>query len=149
MSTGMNQWTSIPAGVSWLLHWQLEPLEVTSNTISPLGHLYPTSSSVVSKHLEPAALHRRYSRHYRKDDNSPVPRWVGCGAIGRLAAGGRGQRQIPTRLLGKGRIIFTSENIAEIARLREVPAHARSTPQERLIGTRARRRLAPVSDQQP
>ncbi|MCI9870580.1 hypothetical protein [Arthrobacter humicola] len=50
---------------------------------------------------------------------------------------------------GKGKIIFTSEHIAEIARLREVPAHAGSTPQERLIGTRARRRLAPVSNQKP
>lgn len=56
------------------------------------------------------------------------------------AASGR----FPHACWGKGKIIFTSEHIAEIARLREVPVHAGSIPQERLIGTRARRRLAPV-----
>ncbi|MDR7159203.1 hypothetical protein J2X42_001910 [Arthrobacter sp. BE255] len=52
--------------------------------------------------------------------------------------------KFPHACWGKGKIIFTSEHIAEIARLREVPVHTGSSPQERLIGTRARRRLAPV-----
>jgi hypothetical protein len=61
------------------------------------------------------------------------------------AASGR----FPHACWGKGKIIFTSEHIAEIARLREVPVHSGSAPQERLIGTRARRRLAAVGNQQP
>jgi hypothetical protein len=61
------------------------------------------------------------------------------------AASGR----FPHACWGKGKIVFTSEHIAEIARLREVPVHGGSSSQERLIGTRARRRLAPVSYQQP
>ncbi|ALV40069.1 hypothetical protein AU252_01885 [Pseudarthrobacter sulfonivorans] len=61
------------------------------------------------------------------------------------AASGR----FPHACWGKGKIIFTSEHIAEIARLREVPVHTGSTQQERLIGTRARRRLSPLGYQQP
>jgi hypothetical protein len=62
---------------------------------------------------------------------------------------GAASGKFPHVCWGKGKIIFTSEHIAEIAHLREVPVHGGSTPQERLIGTRARRRLAPVSNQQP
>lgn len=50
------------------------------------------------------------------------------------AASGR----FPHLTWGKGKIIFTSEHIAEIARIQEVPIQ--SHPKERLIGTRARRR---------
>ncbi|UZX02787.1 hypothetical protein F8G81_09330 [Arthrobacter sp. CDRTa11] len=64
------------------------------------------------------------------------------------AASGR----FPHACWGKGKIIFTSEHIMEIARLSEVqpgstsnraPAEAKTASKERLIGTRARvRRLA-------
>lgn len=64
------------------------------------------------------------------------------------AASGR----FPHACWGKGKIIFTSEHIAEIARLSEVlpgntpkaaPAAPKTASKERLIGTRARvRRLA-------
>lgn len=66
------------------------------------------------------------------------------------AASGR----FPHACWGKGKIIFTSEHIMEIARLSEVlpgttppnaPAVPKTAPKERLIGTRARVRLAPVT----
>lgn len=61
------------------------------------------------------------------------------------AASGR----FPHACWGKGKIVFTSEHIAEIARLSEIlpssnpsPAtQAASTSSTRLIGTRARNRL--------
>jgi hypothetical protein len=65
------------------------------------------------------------------------------------AASGR----FPHVCWGKGKIIFTSEHILEIARLSEIlpgskeltaPENARPASKERLIGTRARARLAPV-----
>lgn len=65
------------------------------------------------------------------------------------AASGR----FPHACWGKGKIIFTSEHILEIARLSEVlpgskeqgvPANTRPAAKERLIGTRARVRLTPV-----
>jgi hypothetical protein len=65
------------------------------------------------------------------------------------AASGR----FPHACWGKGKIIFTSEHILEIARLSEIlpgskeltaPANARPASAERLIGTGARARLAPV-----
>jgi hypothetical protein len=61
--------------------------------------------------------------------------------------------RFPHACWGKGKIVFTSEHILEIARLSEilpckkdqaVPSSARPALQERLIGTRARARLAPV-----
>ncbi len=62
------------------------------------------------------------------------------------AAGGR----FPHACWGKGKIVFTSEHIAEIARISEIlpsshPApdvRERSNTNARLIGTRARNRLA-------
>ncbi|GAT88210.1 hypothetical protein CVCC1112_2869 [Paenarthrobacter nicotinovorans] len=62
------------------------------------------------------------------------------------AAAGR----FPHACWGKGKIVFTSEHIAEIARLSEIlpGAGSASNPQEgsnantRLIGTRARNRMA-------
>jgi hypothetical protein len=67
------------------------------------------------------------------------------------AASGR----FPHACWGKGKIIFTSEHILEIARLSEVlpgntpngvPAAPKTASKERLIGTRARvRRLAPAN----
>lgn len=66
------------------------------------------------------------------------------------AASGR----FPHACWGKGKIIFTSEHIMEIARLSEVlpgshppagPAAAKPASRERLIGTRARVRLAPAN----
>ncbi|MFJ6536797.1 hypothetical protein ACIQH5_11235 [Paenarthrobacter sp. NPDC091711] len=61
------------------------------------------------------------------------------------AAAGR----FPHACWGKGKIVFTSEHIAEIARLNEVlptphpssTAHGAGTTSTRLIGTRARNRL--------
>ncbi|WP_223948706.1 hypothetical protein [Arthrobacter sp. NtRootA1] len=61
------------------------------------------------------------------------------------AAAGR----FPHACWGKGKIVFTSEHIAEIARLSEIlpnshpspSAHTASTSSTRLIGTRARNRL--------
>jgi hypothetical protein len=52
--------------------------------------------------------------------------------------------KFPHACWGKGKIIFTSEHIVEIAKLREVPVHETTTTQERQIGNRAKRRLAPV-----
>ncbi|MGN7149166.1 hypothetical protein ACTHQ6_09270 [Arthrobacter sp. SAFR-179] len=55
---------------------------------------------------------------------------------------------------GKGKIIFTSEHILEIAKLSEIlpgsaarplPVSGGSAVKERLIGTRARVRLAPAN----
>jgi hypothetical protein len=67
------------------------------------------------------------------------------------AANGR----FPHASWGKGKIIFTSEHILEIARLSEVlpgstpngaPSAPKTVSKERLIGTRARvRRLAPAN----
>jgi hypothetical protein len=66
------------------------------------------------------------------------------------AANGR----FPHACWGKGKIIFTSEHILEIARLSEVlpgntpnvaPAAPKTASKERLIGTRARVRLAPAN----
>lgn len=57
------------------------------------------------------------------------------------AAAGR----FPHTCWGKGKIIFTSEHILEIARLSEVPAQAAPTSAARLIGTRAKGRLSPVN----
>lgn len=62
------------------------------------------------------------------------------------AAAGR----FPHACWGKGKIVFTSEHIAEIARLSEIlpdvrpssTAAGRSNSSTRLIGTRARNRLA-------
>lgn len=62
------------------------------------------------------------------------------------AAAGR----FPHACWGKGKIVFTSEHIAEIARLSEILPDARpsstaaagSNSSTRLIGTRARNRLA-------
>lgn len=61
------------------------------------------------------------------------------------AASGR----FPHACWGKGKIVFTSEHIAEIARLSEIlptshptsPTHGANTTSTRLIGTRARNRL--------
>ena len=57
--------------------------------------------------------------------------------------------RFPHACWGKGKIVFTSEHIAEIARLSEILPTARpsstapgpSTASTRLIGTRARKRL--------
>ena len=66
---------------------------------------------------------------------------------------GASSGRFPHACWGKGKIIFTSEHIAEIARLSEIlpgsadPAlspRAQSTRTGRLLGTRARSRLAPV-----
>lgn len=61
--------------------------------------------------------------------------------------------RFPHACWGKGKIIFTPEHITEIARLSEVvpktwpavPAAPKTASRERLIGTRARVRLAPVT----
>ena len=61
------------------------------------------------------------------------------------AASGR----FPHACWGKGKIVFTSEHIAEIARLSEIlptshptsSTHGANTTSTRLIGTRARNRL--------
>ena len=62
--------------------------------------------------------------------------------------------RFPHACWGKGKIIFTSEHILEIARLSEIlPGNSgvslavsqRSAAKERLIGTRARVRLAPAN----
>ena len=57
--------------------------------------------------------------------------------------------KFPHACWGKGKIIFTSEHIVEIAKLREVPVHETPATQQRQIGTRAKRRLAPVRYAQP
>lgn len=57
--------------------------------------------------------------------------------------------KFPHACWGKGKIIFTSEHIVEIAKLREVPVHETPSTQERQIGTRAKRRLTPVRYAQP
>jgi len=62
------------------------------------------------------------------------------------AAAGR----FPHACWGKGKIVFTSEHIAEIARISEIlpgshpspDIRERSNPNARLIGTRARNRMA-------
>ncbi|MET4538341.1 hypothetical protein ABIE37_000096 [Arthrobacter bambusae] len=62
------------------------------------------------------------------------------------AAAGR----FPHACWGKGKIVFTSEHIAEIARISEILPSSRLTPDvrersntsTRLIGTRARNRMA-------
>ncbi|WP_311215112.1 MULTISPECIES: hypothetical protein [unclassified Arthrobacter] len=62
------------------------------------------------------------------------------------AAAGR----FPYACWGKGKIVFTSEHIAEIARISEILPSSRATPgvpersnsNTRLIGTRARNRIA-------
>jgi len=62
------------------------------------------------------------------------------------AAAGR----FPHACWGKGKIVFTSEHIAEIARLSEILPGSHATPvvhngrtaDTRLIGTRARNRMA-------
>ncbi len=47
----------------------------------------------------------------------------------------------PHAIWGKGKIIFTSEHLEEIAHLREVPIRPTSSPSgQRLIGTRAQTR---------
>ena len=58
--------------------------------------------------------------------------------------------RFPHACWGKGKIIFTSEHILEIAKLSEIlpgsnPANHRPAAKERLIGTRARVRLAPAN----
>lgn len=62
--------------------------------------------------------------------------------------------RFPHACWGKGKIIFTSEHILEIAKLSEVlpgssvvsqAVSQRSAVKERLIGTRARVRLAPAN----
>lgn len=62
---------------------------------------------------------------------------------------GAASGKFPHACWGKGKIIFTSEHIVEIAKLREVPAHDTVSTQERQIGTRAKRRLTPVRSAQP
>lgn len=57
--------------------------------------------------------------------------------------------KFPHACWGKGKIIFTSEHIVEIAKLREVAVHETPSTQQRQIGTRAKRRLAPVRSVQP
>lgn len=57
--------------------------------------------------------------------------------------------RFPHACWGKGKIIFTSEHIVEIAKLREVPVHEAPSTQQRQIGTRAKRRLTPVRYAQP
>lgn len=60
--------------------------------------------------------------------------------------------RFPHACWGKGKIIFTSEHILEIAKLSEILPGSMSQPlpvrrlasQERLIGTRAKVRLAPA-----
>ena len=67
-----------------------------------------------------------------------------------MAARWRGQRTLPPRVLGKGKIIFTSEHILEIAKLSEILPGSSGSPisvsrpaaKERLIGTRSKVRLA-------
>ena len=56
--------------------------------------------------------------------------------------------RFPNACWGKGKIVFTSEHIAEIARLSEIlpatqpsPMDHGANPSTRLIGTRARKRL--------
>ena len=67
---------------------------------------------------------------------------------------GASSGRFPHACWGKGKIIFTSEHILEIARLSEIlpggNGTTNSTPVQsgsagRLIGTRARARLAPVN----
>lgn len=61
---------------------------------------------------------------------------------------GAASGKFPHACWGKGKIIFTSEHIVEIAKLREVPADVTVSTQERQIGTRAKRRLTPVRSAQ-
>lgn len=61
---------------------------------------------------------------------------------------GAANGKFPHACWGKGKIIFTSEHIVEIAKLREVPIHETPSTPERQIGTRAKR-LAPVRYAQP
>jgi len=61
--------------------------------------------------------------------------------------------RFPHACWGKGKIIFTSEHILEIAKLSEIlpgstgspVSVSRSAPKERLIGTRSKVRLAPAN----
>ena len=53
---------------------------------------------------------------------------------------GAAKGEFPHAVWGKGKIIFTSGHLKEIAQLREVRAHAPSTPTVRMIGTRAQAR---------
>jgi hypothetical protein len=53
---------------------------------------------------------------------------------------GAANGEFPHSIWGKGKIIFTSEHLEEIAHLREVPIHNSSAPAQRLIGTRAKAR---------
>jgi hypothetical protein len=62
---------------------------------------------------------------------------------------GAANGKFPHACWGKGKIIFTSEHIVEIAKLREVPIHETPSTPDRQIGTRAKRRLAPVRYAQP
>lgn len=48
--------------------------------------------------------------------------------------------EFPHTVWGKGKIVFTSGHLKEIAQLREVRAHGPSTPPVRTIGTRAQAR---------
>ncbi|WP_115787444.1 hypothetical protein [Arthrobacter silvisoli] len=53
---------------------------------------------------------------------------------------GAAKGEFPHAVWGKGKIIFTSSHLKEIAQLREVRAHGQSTPAVRVIGTRAQAR---------
>ena len=53
---------------------------------------------------------------------------------------GAAKGEFPHTVWGKGKVIFTSEHLVEIARLREVRIHKASAPAARVIGTRAQGR---------
>lgn len=55
---------------------------------------------------------------------------------------GAANGEFPHTTWGKGKIIFTSAHIKKIARLREANSSQSPEPTQRLIGTRARKRLA-------
>lgn len=53
---------------------------------------------------------------------------------------GAANGEFPHTIWGKGKVIFTSEHLVEIAHLREVRIHKASAPTGRVIGTRAQAR---------
>ena len=50
---------------------------------------------------------------------------------------GAANHEFPHLTWGKGKLVFTDENLAEIARIREVPARSDASSARRRIGTRA------------
>lgn len=50
---------------------------------------------------------------------------------------GAANNEFPHLVWGKGKIVFTDEHLEEIASIREIPARTPSSPNKRLIGSKA------------